>query len=80
MVVAIVKVNRHHGFFMNLFGNKQGEGYEYHLLALGLAIALIIGGAGAWSLDAVIARRGRRIHDSAREDFLSCCRSTRLLE
>jgi uncharacterized membrane protein YphA (DoxX/SURF4 family) len=29
---------------------------EYHLLALGLALALIIGGAGVWSLDALVAR------------------------
>jgi hypothetical protein len=27
---------------------------EYHLLALGLAIALIVGGAGAWSIDALL--------------------------
>jgi putative oxidoreductase len=41
---------------MNWFGAQQGEGVEYHLLALGLALALIIGGAGAWSLDALVAR------------------------
>jgi uncharacterized membrane protein YphA (DoxX/SURF4 family) len=27
---------------------------EYHLLALGLAIALIVGGTGAWSIDALL--------------------------
>jgi putative oxidoreductase len=56
MLVAIFLVHRPHGFFMNWFGNQQGEGFEYHLLALGLAIALIISGGGAWSLDALIAR------------------------
>jgi putative oxidoreductase len=56
MLVAILTVHRPHGFFMNWFGNQQGEGFEYHLLALGLAIALIISGGGAWSLDALIAR------------------------
>jgi putative oxidoreductase len=56
MVGAIVTTHLKHGFFMNWFGTQKGEGYEYHLLALGIAIALIIGGAGVWSLDAVLAR------------------------
>ena len=29
---------------------------EYHLLALGVAVALLVNGAGAWSIDALIAR------------------------
>jgi putative oxidoreductase len=56
MLVAILTVHKPHGFFVNWSGTQQGEGFEYHLLALGLAIALIIGGGGAWSLDALIAR------------------------
>lgn len=56
MVVAIVTVHREHGFFMNWYGKQAGEGFEYHLLALGLAVALIVGGAGAWSLDALVAQ------------------------
>ena len=39
---------------MSWFGNQQGEGVAYHLLALGLTRALIIGGAGRWSLDALV--------------------------
>jgi len=49
-------VHKQHGFFMNWFGTQQGEGFEYHLLALGISIALVIGGGGAWSVDALIAR------------------------
>ena len=56
MVVAILTVHAKVGFFMNWFGTQKGEGFEYHLLALGLAVALIIGGAGSWSIDALIAR------------------------
>ena len=56
MLVAILTVHKQHGFFMNWFGAQEGEGVEYHLLALGLALALIVGGAGAWSIDALIAR------------------------
>ena len=55
MLVAIVTVHWPHGFFMNWYGNHKGEGFEYHLLALGIAIALIIGGAGAWSVDSFLA-------------------------
>ncbi len=55
MLGAILTVHRQHGFFMNWYGNQQGEGFEYHVLAIGLAVALVLNGAGAWSLDAVIA-------------------------
>ena len=55
MLGAILTVHRQHGFFMNWYGNQQGEGIEYHVLAIGLAVALVLSGAGAWSLDAVIA-------------------------
>ena len=55
MVVAIVTVHWPHGFFMNWYGNQKGEGFEYHLLVLGIAITLIIVGAGAWSLDGALA-------------------------
>lgn len=56
MVGAIVTTHTKHGFFMNWFGNQKGEGYEFHLLAIGIAVALIIGGAGVCSLDAILAR------------------------
>ena len=55
MVVAIFTVHWPHGFFMNWSGNQKGEGFEYHLLVLGIAITLIIVGAGAWSLDGTLA-------------------------
>ena len=55
MLGAILTVHGRHGFFMNWYGSQQGEGFEYHVLAIGLAVALILGGAGVWSLDAMIA-------------------------
>jgi putative oxidoreductase len=39
------------GFFMNWGGKNPGEGYEYHLLVLGMSLALLIGGAGSLSID-----------------------------
>ena len=53
---AIYLVHGQHGFFMNWFGRQAGEGFEYHLLALGLALALFIHGGGKWSFDQRIAR------------------------
>ena len=53
---AVFFVHAQHGFFMNWFGRQSGEGFEYHLLAIGLALALVIHGAGKWSLDQRIAR------------------------
>jgi putative oxidoreductase len=53
MLVAIT-VHWPDGFFMNWYGNQKGEGFEYHLLASGIAITLIIVGAGAWSLDGAL--------------------------
>lgn len=40
-----------HGFFMNWFGAQKGEGYEYSLLIIGLAITALINGAGKFSVD-----------------------------
>ena len=56
MLGAIVMVHSKIGFFMNWAGNQKGEGFEYHLLALGLAIALIIKGGGLFSIDRAISR------------------------
>jgi len=39
------------GFFMNWFGNQVGEGYEYFILWIGIAIALTIIGGGKYSID-----------------------------
>lgn len=57
MLGAITMVHLPHGFFMNWSGKQQGEGYEYHLLAMGIAIALMITGAGRWSADRMIAEK-----------------------
>lgn len=51
MVVAALVIHRPHGFFMNWFGNQQGEGYEYFILAAAIALVLVIAGGGAWSSD-----------------------------
>jgi len=45
------------GFFMNWGGDQHGEGFEYHLLVLGMSLALIIGGAGKLSVDSLISKK-----------------------
>lgn len=57
MVGAIVTTHMPNGFFMNWFGKQAGEGYEYHLLVIGISLALLITGAGKWSLDKVVAEK-----------------------
>lgn len=47
----------HHGFFMNWFGKQAGEGYEYHILVIGICFALIVKGAGALSFDRLFSRK-----------------------
>jgi putative oxidoreductase len=51
MIVAVYLLHWQNGFFMNWFGNQKGEGFEYHLLVIGIGIALMIKGGGKWSVD-----------------------------
>jgi putative oxidoreductase len=51
MVMAIVMVHGRNGFFMNWSGAKGGEGFEYHVLALAIAWAVMVAGGGALSID-----------------------------
>jgi len=55
MIVAIFMVHLPNGFFMNWDGKQAGEGFEFHVLAIAIGIALIIRGGGKWSVDSVIA-------------------------
>ncbi|MEP3209708.1 MAG: DoxX family protein [Maribacter sp.] len=46
-----------HGFFMNWFGNQAGEGYEFSLLVIGLALSIVVNGSGKWSIDRLISKK-----------------------
>jgi len=59
MLGAIFTTHVSVGFFMNWFGAQKGEGFEYHLLALALALPLVIRGGGWLSLDGALAERLR---------------------
>jgi len=57
MLGAIVTSHGSVGFFMNWYGNQAGEGYEYHLLALALAVPLVIWGGGRYAVDSWLGAR-----------------------
>ncbi|TGK05150.1 DoxX family protein [Leptospira langatensis] len=54
MLGAALIAHKPHGFFINWQGAQKGEGFEFHILAIGLAIALAITGGGAYSLDLLL--------------------------
>jgi putative oxidoreductase len=57
MLGAIAMVHFANGFFMNWMGNQAGEGLEYHLLALGLVLAILLKGGGKWSVDRLLSEK-----------------------
>jgi putative oxidoreductase len=54
-VVALMAHARN-GWLMNFSGQQKGEGVEFFVLAVAIAIAIVIRGSGAWSVDRLIAR------------------------
>ena len=53
---VILTAHLGNGFFINWLGNQKGEGYEYHLLIIGMAASLLISGAGAFSVDRLMSK------------------------
>ena len=64
MVGAVVTVHGQFGFFMDWNRNQPGEGFEYHLLAIALALVVVVRGSGAFSLDRLLQRRTRTANAS----------------
>ncbi len=59
MLVAIAKVHGRHGFFLNFAMTPgKGHGYEFNLALIAMALSVLIGGAGALSIDGLIAPFG----------------------
>ena len=57
MTVATCMVHLTNGFFMNWTGQQSGEGFQFHILAAAMALAIVIGGSGRWSVDQLINRK-----------------------
>lgn len=57
LFIGVIAISHwQNGFFMNWFGNQKGEGFEFFLLGIGMAISLAITGGGKFSLDALIQK------------------------
>ena len=57
MVVAIAKVHWRNGFFLNMsLQPGKGHGFEFNFALIGMALALLVGGGGAKSLDRLLLR------------------------
>jgi putative oxidoreductase len=50
MIGAVVIIHAPFGFFMNWAGTQKGEGFEFHLVMIGLLLATLIAGPGRFSL------------------------------
>jgi putative oxidoreductase len=59
MLMAIVKVHARNGFFLNFAMTPgKGHGYEFNLALIAMALSILIGGAGALSIDRLVAPFG----------------------
>jgi putative oxidoreductase len=58
------------GFFMNWSGQQQGEGFEYHLLVIGICLALLIKGGGALSVDRKLSSGSKYLYSPKTSRFV----------
>jgi len=54
---AVLGGHLNNGFFMNWFGMQKGEGLEYFILVVGMALAVLISGSGKFSFDNLILKK-----------------------
>ena len=54
MLGAIAMVHAKNGFFMNWMGKQAGEGFEYHLLVIGMCLAILLAGPGRLVLGPIL--------------------------
>jgi putative oxidoreductase len=58
------------GFFMNWLGQQKGEGFEYHILVIGICLALLVKGGGAISVDRKLATGSKYLYGPKSFRFL----------
>jgi putative oxidoreductase len=57
MLVAVAKVHWRNGFFLNMsLQPGKRHGFEFNFALIGMALALLVGGGGAKSMDRLILR------------------------
>jgi putative oxidoreductase len=57
MFGTIFTVHSSFGFFMNWDGTAKGEGIEFYLVVIGLAIVALLNGSGRYSVDYAIQKK-----------------------
>lgn len=55
MSVAAITTTSHFGMFINWAGKQKGEGMEFQFLMVGMALAILFAGAGAFSVDRALS-------------------------
>jgi putative oxidoreductase len=55
MTVAAITVTSKFGMFINWAGKQKGEGMEFQILMIAMALAILFGGGGAFSVDRALA-------------------------
>lgn len=45
------------GLFMNWFGNHKGEGYEFDLLFIAIALSIVMKGSGRFSMNKLLCAK-----------------------
>lgn len=63
LLAAVVTLHWSVGFFMNWNGALKGEGFEFHILAVTLAVIVIVRGSGALSVDRALTARAAAAAD-----------------
>ena len=63
MLGAIGMVHAQFGFFMNWTGQQAGEGFEYHLLAIGILLPIMIAGPGRFAIGRYLQRWPKAIDE-----------------
>ena len=56
MAVAAITTTSHFGMFINWSGKQKGEGMEYQFLMIGMTLAILIAGGGAFSVDRLLMK------------------------
>ncbi len=56
LTVVAVMAHLPNGFFLNYSGQQKGEGVEFLIVPVATAIAIVIRGSGAWSIDRALMR------------------------
>jgi len=69
MIVGPLSTGLYVRFFMNWQGRNPGEGIEYHLLAIALILIVLVQGAGAFSIDRMLAGQSNVVPERRTKSF-----------